>query len=67
LVCIDEHELLKNIEKLIKKKIPKIIVEGFKPDPTIEAEPIQNQRGRARPKSSTPRQTNDRRRNSRSR
>jgi len=50
LVCVDEHTLLRNIEKLIKRKIPKIIVEGFKPDPTIEPEPIQNQRGRARPK-----------------
>ena len=59
LVCVDEHDLLRNIEKLIKRKIPKIIVEGFKPDPTIEAEPIQNGRGRARPKSSAPRQTND--------
>ncbi len=73
LVCVDEHELLRNIEKLIKKKIPKIIVEGFKPDPTIEAEPIQNGRGggRARPKSSAPKQTNDgsksRRQNSRRR
>jgi len=59
LVCVDEHDLLRNIEKLIKRKIPKIIVEGFKPDPTIEAEPIQNGRGRAKPKSSAPRQTND--------
>ncbi len=60
LVCVDEHELLRNIEKLIKRKIPKIIVEGFKPDPTIEAEPIQKQRGRARPKpkNSTPRNNN---------
>ena len=41
LVCIDEHELLKNIEKLIKKKIPKKIIEGFEPDPSIKAEPIQ--------------------------
>jgi ATP-dependent RNA helicase RhlE len=43
LVCIDEHELLKNIEKLIKKKIPKKIIEGFEPDPSIKAEPIQKQ------------------------
>ncbi len=38
LVSIDEAVLLKNIEKLIKKEIPKQIVEGFKPDPTIKAE-----------------------------
>ena len=49
LVCVDEHELLRNIEKLIKKKIPQTIIEGFKPDPTIKAEPIQKQsRGRHR-------------------
>jgi ATP-dependent RNA helicase RhlE len=59
LVCVDEHELLRNIEKLIKRKIPKIVIEGFKPDPTIEAEPIQNQRGRARPKNQAPRQTDN--------
>ncbi|MEA3383878.1 MAG: DEAD/DEAH box helicase [Campylobacterota bacterium] len=45
LVCIDEEELLFNIEKLIKDKIPKTIIEGFKPDPSIKAEPIQKQRG----------------------
>ncbi|MEA3512244.1 MAG: DEAD/DEAH box helicase [Campylobacterota bacterium] len=45
LVCIDEDELLRNIEKLIKDKIPKVIIDGFKPDPSIKAEPIQKQRG----------------------
>ena len=41
LVCVDEHKLLKDIEKLIKKEIPKVVVDGFKPDPSIKAEPIQ--------------------------
>jgi len=41
LVCVDENKLLKDIEKLIKKEIPKVVVEGFKPDPSIKAEPIQ--------------------------
>jgi len=45
LVCIDEHELLRNIEKFTKSKIPKIEIEAFRPDPSIEAEPIQNGRG----------------------
>lgn len=36
LVCIDEHELLANIEKLLKKKISKTIVPNFEPDPTIK-------------------------------
>jgi ATP-dependent RNA helicase RhlE len=38
LVCIDEKDYLRDIEKLIKKDIPKIEIEGFKPDPTIKAE-----------------------------
>ncbi len=49
LVCIDELELLKNIERLIKSKIPKIEIKGFEPDPSIKAEPIQKQ-NRNRPK-----------------
>ena len=53
LVCVDEHEYLANIEKLIKKDIPKIWLKGFKPDPSIKAEPINqggrgNKRGRNR-------------------
>ncbi|SFV64004.1 ATP-dependent RNA helicase RhlE [hydrothermal vent metagenome] len=45
LVCIDEHELLRNIEKFTKSSIKKVDLEAFKPDPSIEAEPIQNGRG----------------------
>jgi ATP-dependent RNA helicase RhlE len=44
LVCVDENEYLVNIEKLIKKDIPKVWLKGFKPDPSIKAEPI-NQGG----------------------
>ena len=40
LVCIDEAKLLKDIERLIKIDIPKVIIENFKPDPTIKAQPI---------------------------
>ncbi len=43
LVCIDENELLQNIEKLTKYKIPKVKIKGFEPDKTIKAEPIQKQ------------------------
>ncbi len=46
LVCIDEHKLLKDIERLIKREIPKEIIDGFEPDPSIKAEPIQNGRNR---------------------
>ncbi len=45
LVCVDEHELLKNIEKFIKSEIKKVDIEAFRPDPNIKAEPIQNGRG----------------------
>ena len=48
LVCIDEDELLQNIEKLTKYKIPKVKIKGFELDPTIKAEPIQKQGNRSR-------------------
>ena len=48
LVCVDENEYLANIEKLIKKDIQKIWLKGFKPDPSIKAEPINQGGGRGR-------------------
>jgi ATP-dependent RNA helicase RhlE len=45
LVCIDEHDYLRTIERLTKNSIPKVQIKGFTPDPTIKAEPIQNGRG----------------------
>ena len=45
LVCVDEFEYLKNIEKLIKKTLIREVVEGFEPDPSIKPEPIQQGRG----------------------
>lgn len=42
LVCIDEHKLLREIERLIKSEIPVEQVAGFEPDPNIKAEPILN-------------------------
>ncbi len=42
LVCIDEHKLLKDIERLLKREIPKVIIPNFEPDPSIRAEPIVN-------------------------
>lgn len=44
LVCVDEHKLLRDIEKLLKKEIPRIATPGYEPDPSIKAEPIQNGR-----------------------
>ena len=45
LVCVDELKLLRDIERLLKREIPKEIIEGFTPDPSIRAEPIKNGRG----------------------
>ena len=44
LVCVDELQLLRNIERLVKKSIEKRIVPGFEPDPNIKPEPIENGR-----------------------
>ena len=44
LVCVDELKLLKDIERLVKLKVPKIEIKGFAPDPSIAAEPIKNGR-----------------------
>jgi len=53
LVCVDEHKLLRDIEKLLQRKIPSVTHEGYEPDPGIRAEPIQNGRnggGRSQPR-----------------
>lgn len=44
LVCVDEHKLLKDIERLLKAEIPKVAMAGFEPDASIKAEPIENGR-----------------------
>ena len=46
LVCVDEHDYLFGIEKLIKQKIKKVEILGFKVDPNIKAEPIGNRSNR---------------------
>jgi len=48
LVCVDEHQHLRNIERLIKKTLPQIVIPGYEVDPTIRAEIIPN--GRNAPK-----------------
>ncbi|KND62176.1 ATP-dependent RNA helicase RhlE [Candidatus Burkholderia verschuerenii] len=53
LVCVDEHILLRDIERLIKRKIVREVVPGFEPDPHAKPEPIlrrsgQQQRGAPR-------------------
>jgi len=44
LVCVDEHGLLRDIERLIKRKVDQIVLPGFEVDPTIAPEPIQKGR-----------------------
>ncbi|AOV96463.1 ATP-dependent RNA helicase RhlE [Edwardsiella hoshinae] len=44
LVCVDEHKLLRDIERLLKRPIPRMAIAGYEPDPSIKAEPIQNGR-----------------------
>jgi ATP-dependent RNA helicase RhlE len=45
LVCVDERDFLRDIERLLKRDIPKMVIEGFEPDPSIKAEPIVMGRG----------------------
>ncbi len=46
LVCVDEHKLLKDIERLIKRELPRDILPGFEPDLNAKPEPIQNGQNR---------------------
>jgi ATP-dependent RNA helicase RhlE len=41
LVCVDEHDMLKGIEKLIKQSLPREVVPGFEPDLNAKPQPIQ--------------------------
>jgi len=60
LVCVDEQEFLKGIERLIKRSLPREVIPDFEPDPNARAQPIQlrsqghqpgGQRGRGQPRS----------------
>ena len=54
LVCVDEHRLLRGIERVLKRRLPQEVLPGYEPDPSIKPEPIQNGRrqGRGRPRRS---------------
>ena len=45
LVCVDEHKLLADIEKLLQLQITRQSIPGYEPDPRVKAEPIS--KGRA--------------------
>jgi ATP-dependent RNA helicase RhlE len=51
LVCVDEHDMLKDIERLIKQTLPREVVPGFEPDPNAVAQPIQLRSQQAQQKS----------------
>jgi ATP-dependent RNA helicase RhlE len=51
LVCVDEKQLLRDIERLIKREIPQEVIAGFEPDPHAKPEPIQQRRGQQQPRS----------------
>ncbi len=41
LVCVDEHALLRNIEKFIRQDITRSTIKAFTPNPSIAPEPIR--------------------------
>jgi ATP-dependent RNA helicase RhlE len=41
LVCVDEFDFLRGIERIIKRSLPREILTGFEPDPNARAQPIQ--------------------------
>jgi len=55
---------LRDIERLLKREISKVTLEGFQPDPNIQAEPIKrrrmNAKGRSQPRKQTGNQGRDR-------
>ena len=48
LVCIDEHKLLRDIERMLGRRIHNEVLDGYAPDPSILAEPVQQGRAAAR-------------------
>ncbi len=54
LVCVDENKFLADIEKLIKRQLPKEIVPGFEPDLNAKPEPILMGRGQGQQRRGAP-------------
>ncbi len=57
LVCADDKPLLADIERVIRRQVPREIVAGFEPNPNERAEPIQ--RGRGAPQRQSQRQASE--------
>jgi ATP-dependent RNA helicase RhlE len=49
LVCVDERRLLGDIERLLKRDLPRVVIPGYEPDPSIAAEPIRLRSGARAP------------------
>ncbi|MFU8821904.1 MAG: DEAD/DEAH box helicase [Gammaproteobacteria bacterium] len=49
LVCVDERRLLSDIERVLNREIPRRMIAGFEPDPSIRPEPIETGRRSAPP------------------
>ena len=55
LVCIDEAELLRDIQRLLRHPLPSELVPGFEPDRSVRAEPIRTRSGDPGHRQSDPR------------
>ena len=51
LVCVDEIGLMKDIERLLKRELTRVMIPGYEPDRSIKAEPIRRGRSGGRPPS----------------
>jgi ATP-dependent RNA helicase RhlE len=60
LVCVDELPLLRDIEKLLKTRVPEEIVDGFAPDRSARPEPIRLRSATPRPAPARPGSTRGR-------
>lgn len=49
LVCVDEKDMLRDIETLLQQRLDQVVLAGYEPDPSIKAEPINMGRSGARP------------------
>lgn len=49
LVCVDEKDMLRDIETLLQQRLDQVVLAGYEPDPSIKAEPINLGRSGARP------------------
>jgi ATP-dependent RNA helicase RhlE len=45
LVSIDERSFLRNIERLLQRNLPTVVVPGYEPDPSIRAQPVLRRGG----------------------